>query len=162
MKTPWTVQLSLARYWGATVTVEAESLAEAIPAAIREGRRQRALGQHRPRLGTRSRSPPAAAPAGADPWDGPLSALPIPDRFTERGAPPVVTLAGPGRPGSIEVAGGTVRLRFVDAAGTVTAEVSDPPPPPGSKPVVTVSLDARGKPHATVRHGKAIVRILDD
>ena len=160
MKTPWTVQLSLARYWGATVTVEAESLDEAIPAAIRDADDNERWDD------TGHASDPFAVAAcrgaGADPWDGPLSALPIPDRFTERGAPPVVTLAGPGRPGSIEVAGGTVRLRFVDAAGTVTAEVSDPPPPPGSKPVVTVSLDARGRPHATVRHGKAIVQILDD
>ncbi|MDE0456970.1 MAG: hypothetical protein OXI15_06735 [Chromatiales bacterium] len=38
---------------------------------------------------------------------------------------------------------------------------SDPPLPPANRPVVTVSLDARGRPHATVRHGKAIVRILD-
>ena len=107
------------------------------------------------------RSPPARGP-GADPWDGPVSALPIPDRFTERGAPPVVTLAGPGRPGSIEVSGGTVRLRFADDAGTVTTEVADPPPPAGNKPLVTVSLDARGKPHVQVRHGRARVRILDD
>ena len=160
MKTPWTVQLSLARYWGATVTVEAESLEAAIPAAIRE------VDDRERWDDTGHAGDPFAVAAcrGAneDPWDGPLSALPIPDRFTERGAPPVVTLAGPGRPGSIEVAGGTVRLRFVDEAGTVTAEVSDPPPPADSKPVVTVSLDARGRPHATVRHGKAIVRILDD
>ena len=160
MKTPWTIQVGLARYWGATVTVEAESLEAAIPAAIREADDKARWDD------TGDASDPFAVAAcrgaGADPWDGPLSALPIPDRFTERGAPPVVTLAGLGRPGSIKVAGGTVRLRFVDEAGTVTAEVSDPPPPPGNKPVVTVSLDARGRPHATVRHGKAVVRILDD
>ena len=73
----------------------------------------------------------------------------------------MVTLTGLDRPGSIEVSGGTVRLRFVDDAGTVTTEVSDPPPPPANKPVVTVSLDARGKPHVQVQHGKARVRILD-
>ena len=160
MKTPWTIQVGLARYWGATVTVEAESLEAAIPAAIREADDKARWDD------TGHASDPFAVAAcrgaGADPWDGPVSALPIPDRFTERGAPPVVTLAGPGRPGSIEVAGGTVRLRFIDDADTVTAEVSDPPPPPANKPVVTVSLDARGRPHATVRHGKAIVRILDD
>ena len=100
--------------------------------------------------------------AGAHPWDGRISALPIPDRFTERGAPPVVTLTALGPPGSIEVSGGTVRLRFVDSAGAVTTEVTDPPPPPGNKPVVTVSLDARGKPHVQVQHGKARVQILDD
>ena len=159
MKKPWTVQLAYAAYFGATVTVEAETLEQAIPAAIRE-----ADESERWKSTDHAGDPHAiAACEGADehPWDGPHSALPIPDRFTERGAPPVVTLTGPGRPGSIEVSGGTVRLRFIDDAGTVTTEVSDPPPPPGNKPVVTVSLDARGKPHVQVRHGKALVRILD-
>ena len=36
MKKPWTVQLAYAAYFGATVTVEAETLEQAIPAAIRE------------------------------------------------------------------------------------------------------------------------------
>ena len=71
------------------------------------------------------------------PWDKNKS-LPVPARFTERGEPPVVTLTGPRPPGGVEVTGGTVRIRFVDPAATVTTEVSDPPPPPGSKPVVTV------------------------
>ena len=160
MKTPWTLELGYVRYWGATVTIEAETLEAAIPAGIRfadDNERWKDTGHAGdPFCGAACRG------AGADPWNGPVSALPIPDRFTERGAPPVVTLAGLGRPGSIKVAGDTVRLRFVDDAGTVTAEVSDPPPPPANKPVVTVSLDARGRPHATVRHGKAVVRILDD
>ena len=159
MKRPWTIQLAYAAYFGALVTVEAETLEEAIPAAIRE-----ADESERWKSTDHAGDPHAvAACEGADehPWDGPLSALAIPDRFTERGAPPVVTLSGLGRPGSIEVSGGTVRLRFVDDAGTVTTEVSDPPPPPANKPVVTVSLDARGKPHVQVQHGKARVRIVD-
>ena len=159
MKKPWTIQLAYAAYFGATVTVEAETLEQAIPAAIRE-----ADESERWKNTDHAGDPHAVAVSeGADehPWDGPHSALPIPDRFTERGAPPVVTLTGPGRPGSIEVSGGTVRLRFIDDAGTVITEVSDPPPPPGNKPVVTVSLDARGKPHVQVQHGKALVRILD-
>ena len=159
MKRPWTIQLAYAAYFGALVTVEAETLEEAIPAAIRE-----ADESERWKSTDHAGDPHAvAACEGADehPWDGPLSALAIPDRFTERGAPPVVTLTGLGRPGSIEVSGGTVRLRFVDDAGTVTTEVSDPPPPPANKPVVTVSLDARGKPQVQVQHGKARVRILD-
>ena len=37
----------------------------------------------------------------------------MPDRFTERGEPPVVTLTDPGRPGGgVEVSGGRVLLRF--------------------------------------------------
>ena len=73
----------------------------------------------------------------------------------------MVTLTGPSPPGSIEVSGGAVRLRFVDHTGTVTTEVSDPPPPAANKPLVTVSLDARGKPQVEVRNGRAHVRILD-
>ena len=73
-----------------------------------------------------------------------------------------VTLATLGPPGTIEVSGGTVRLCFVERAGTVTAEVTDPPPPPANKPVVTVRRRADGAPDVTVQHGKALVRILDD
>ena len=159
MKRPWTIELGYTRHWGAIVTVEADSLDEAIPAAIRHA------DDNERWKDTDHASDPfcLAACQGADahPWDGPLSALPIPDRFTARGEPPVVTLAGLRPPGSVEVSGGTVRLRFVDDAGTVTTEVTDPPPPPGNKPVVTVSLDARGKPHVRVQHGKARVRIVD-
>ena len=160
MKKPWTIALGYTRHYGATVTVEAETLEKAIPAAIRyadDNERWKDTGH-----ASDAYAVAACEAADADPWDGPLSALPIPDRFTERGAPPVVTLTPLGPSGSIEVSGGTVRLRFIDDAGTVTAEVSDPPPPPANKPVVTVSLDARGKPHVTVEHGKARVRILDD
>ena len=78
--------------------------------------------------------------------------------------------------GGIEVVRGRVLLRFRDDAGTVTAEVTDPPHPsvselgtvapvgprkPERTPHVTVSLDACGKPRAEVRHGRAVVRILD-
>ena len=160
MNRSWTLALGFVRYWGATVTVEAETLEEAIPAAIRladDNERWNDTGH-----ASDAYALAACTGAGADPWDGPVSALPIPDRFTARGAPPVVTLTGPGRPGAIEVSGGTVRLRFADDAGTVTTEITDPPPPAGSTPLVTVSLDARGKPHATVRHGRARVRILED
>ena len=71
----------------------------------------------------------------ADPWGD--TALPVPDRFTENGEPPVVTLTGLRPPGGIETAGGTVRIRFVEDDGTVTTEVTDPPAPPGNKPLVT-------------------------
>ena len=84
---------------------------------------------------------------------------PFRTRFTEHGAPPVVTLTGPRPPGGIEVTGGAVRIRFVDDAATITTEVSDPPPPPGSKPVVTVRPRPDRAPEIEVTRGKAIVRI---
>ena len=54
----------------------------------------------------------------------------------------MVTLTGLRPPGGIEVAGGTVRIRFVEHAGTVTTEVTDPPAPPGNKPLVTIGRGA--------------------
>ena len=85
----------------------------------------------------------------ADPWGD--TAIPIPDRFTQNGEPP----------GGIEVAGGTVRIRFIEHAGTVTTEVTDPPAPPGNKPLVTVRRRADGAPDVTVSGGRARVLILD-
>ena len=98
---------------------------------------------------------------GADghPWNGPVSALPIPDRFTERGAPPVVTLTGARPPGAIDISGGTVGIRFVDNAATVTTELSDPPPPPGNKPLVTFSRRTDRAPDGEIRGGKDLVRV---
>ena len=53
----------------------------------------------------------------------------------------MVTLTGLRPPGGIEVAGGTVRIRFIEDAGTVTTEAADPPAPPGNKPLVTVAAE---------------------
>ena len=89
------------------------------------------------------------------------TAIPVPDRFTEKGEPPVVTLTGLHPPGGIEVAGGTVRVRFVEHAGTVTTEVTDPPAPPDNKPLVTVRRRTDGAPDVTVSGGRARVLILD-
>ena len=49
MKRPWTIQLGYAAYFGATVTVEAPSLEDAIPLAIREADESGSLEEHRPR-----------------------------------------------------------------------------------------------------------------
>lgn len=159
MTKAWTVQLAYAAYFGATATVEAETLEDAIPAAIRH-----ADDNERWKDTDHVTDPfcvAACQGADTDPWNGETS-LPIPDRFTERGEPPVVMVTDPTKPGGgIEVVHGRVLLRFRDDAGTVTAEMRDPPQPPANKPHVTVSLDALGKPHVEVRHGRAVVRILD-
>ena len=100
-----------------------------------------------------------AIPAGVVP----LHLLPIPERFTERSAPPVVTLTGPRPPGGVRVSGGVVHLRFVTDVGAVTAEVSESSPPPGNKPLVTVRRRrADGLPDVTVTEGLARVQILDE
>ena len=41
----------------------------------------------------------------------------------------------------------------------MTTELSDPPPPPGNKPVVTVTRQDNGTPGIEVRGGRAIVRV---
>ena len=74
----------------------------------------------------------------------------------------VVTLTGAYPPGGIEVTGGTVRIRFAGsdpANGTVTMELSDPPPPPANKPLVVIERGPGGAPHVTVAGGKALVRL---
>ena len=77
-----------------------------------------------------------------------------------KGEPPVVTLTGLRPPGGIEVSGGTVRIRFVEDADTVTTEITDPPAPPGNKPLVTVRRRADGAPDVAVSCGRARVLIL--
>ena len=142
MTKPWTIQLAFAVYQGATVTVEAETLEDAIPAAIRhadDNERWKDTGHAADPFCVA-----ACEGADADPGNS-ETPLPVPDRFSEHGEPPIITVTDPARPdGAIEVTRGRVLLRFKGDSGTVTAEVADPPHPPVNKPHVTVSLDARG------------------
>ena len=153
----YTVQAGFAVYCYATVTVEANSIEDACRAAIEE-----ASADERWKASDHVGNAFIAAigeSADACPWSGPVSALPVPDDFSERGAPPLITITGSAPSGGIDVLRGTVRVRFADSAGTVTTEISDPPPPPGNKPVVTVTRRAEGPPDISVRGGRAIVRV---
>ena len=158
MTKAWTIRLACAGYFGATVTVEAETLEEAIPAAIRYA------DDNERWKDTDHVADPfcVAACQGADARSVERRDL-GPDPRPLHRARRATRRHGdrPDEARGIEVARGRVLLRFRDDAGTVTAEVTDPPHPPANKPHVTVSLDARGKPHAEVRHGRAVVRILD-
>ena len=150
------VQACYPAYHANTVSVEAETLDEALEKAIE-------AANDDPNWKSLDHCGPTHVDAccigrDEDPWDDDKS-LPVPARFSERGEPPVVTLTGLRPPGGVEVTGGTVRIRFVDDAATVTTEVSDPPPPPGSKPVVIVRRGTDGSPDIEVRGGKAIVRV---
>ena len=159
MTRPWTVQVGYAAYWAHTVTVEAETLDEALEKAI-ETANQSEGWRSTDHCGD-SFVDAACEGADADPWNSETS-LPVPDRFTEQGEPPVVTLTDPAEPrGGVEVSGGRVLLRFTTGAGTVTTEMRDPPHPPANKPLVTVSLGPDGKPLVKVEDGSARVRILD-
>ena len=149
--TYFSVCCGYASHYHNTVTVEADTLDEALEKAIEQA------GDD-PHWKSADYCSPTFVEAlaegeDADPWGD--TALPVPDRFTENGEPPVVTLTG------LRPLGGTVCIRFVEHAGTVTTEVTDPPAPPGNKPLVTVARRADGAPDVAVSGGRACVLILD-
>ena len=167
--THYTVCCGYASHYHNTVTLEADTLDEALEKAIE----QAGDDPHWKSVDQASQTFVEALAEGmdADPWGD--TALPVPDRFTgepanatgssERanGESPVVTPAGLRPPGGIEVAGGTVRIRFVEDDGTVTTEVTDPPAPPGNKPLVTIGRRADRAPDVAAGGGRARVLILD-
>ena len=167
--THYTVCCCYASHYHNTVTVEAGTLDEALENAIEQASDD---SYWKPSDDCGPTFVEALAEGeDADPWGD--TDIPVPDRFTgepanaigssERanGEPPVVTLTGLRPPGGIEAAGGTVRIRFVEDAGTVTTEAADPPAPPGNKPLVTVRRRADGAPDVAVSGGRARVVILD-
>ena len=157
MTKQYTVQCAFPTYFTATVSVEADSLDEACRNAITSADNNDAWEscQHVGDIHV------SAICEGADavPWAPDASRLPVPDEFREDGTPPLVTLDPDCPHGTLEVTRGTVRFRFVNAAATVTTEVSGPPPPPQNKPVVTVKRRPDGAPDVMVQGGKAIVRV---
>ena len=92
MKKSWTVQCGYTAHFVNTVTVEAETLEEALEKAIETANADDAWRS----TGRLSRTFVDAVCEGADPRDTD-AACPVPERFTERGEPPVVTLTDPGR-----------------------------------------------------------------
>ncbi len=173
MSRRFTVQCGYFAHYANTVTVEAgtldEALEKAVAAANEDGDGWRSTDHC-----SDTYVDAVCEGAGGDPWGE--GSLPVPDRFSERGEPPVVTLSGPVPPGAVEVSGGRALVRIVRAAGTVTTELRDPPHPPASElgtvvpvgprkpgrtPLVTVSVDQDGRPDVRVEGGRARVRILD-
>ncbi len=158
MTRPWTVQCAYMSHVANTVAVEADTLEEALEKAI-EAANDDPAGWKSTGHVSDSYVDAVCEGADADPWGE--AALPVPDRFTERGDPPVVTLTGPVPPGAVEVSGSRVLVRIATEAGTIAVEMRDPPHPPGNKPLVTVSVAPDGKPRVDVAGGSARVRILD-
>ena len=137
--TYFTVCCGYASHYHNTVPVEADTLDAALEKAIE----QAGDDPHWKSVDQASQTfvEALAESMDTDPWGD--TALPVPDRFTENGEPPVVTLTGLRPPGGIDVAGGTVRIRFIEHAGTVTTEAADPTAPPGNKPLVTEPMALR-------------------
>ena len=158
MSRPWTVQVGYNAHHCNTVTVEAATIEEALEKAVAAANED-AAGWRSSDHCSDSYVDTLCEGAGCDPWG--KGALPVPARFSEHGEPPVVTLSGPVPPGAVQVSGGRVTVRFETDAGTITAEMRDPPLPPRNKPLVTVSVGPDGKPRVDVTGGSARVRILD-
>ena len=159
MSRPWTVQVGYNAHHCNTVTVEADTLEEALEKAV-ETANEDAAGWRSTDHVSESFVDAVCEGADADPWDQ-VATLPVPARFSEHGEPPVVTLAGPVPEGAVRVSSGRATLRFETEAGTVAAEMRDPPHPPANKPLVTVSVGPDGKPRVEVEGGSARVHILD-
>ncbi len=160
MTRQFTVQVGYAGYFANTVTVEAGTLDEALEKAI-EAANQSDAWRSLDHCGD-SFVDAVCKGADADPW-ATDAALQIPDRFTEQGEPPLITITDPAKPGGgIEVTRGRVLLRFVSDAGTVTSELCDPPHPPANKPLVTIRRRPDSRPEVTVTEGRARIRLLDE
>lgn len=160
MKKSWTVRCGYAARFADTLTVQAETLEEALEKAVEAAR----TDENWRETGDCSDIFVDAVCEGvhADPGD-PDAAWPVPDRFTERGEPPIITLTDPGRAGggAVEVSRGRVLLRFETPGATLTNEISDPPHPRGNKPLVTIRRRPGGAPpDVTVTGGRARVRVL--
>ena len=158
MTRKFTIQCAYTTHYANTVTLEPDSLDEALEKAI-EAANEDSAGWRGTDHCSETFIDAVCEGAGCDPWGE--GGLPVSDRFSEHGEPPVVTLTGPVPAGAVEVSGGRVLVRIVGEAGTVTSEVRDPPHPPTNKPLVTVSLDAAGKPSVKVEGGSARVRIVE-
>ncbi len=158
MSRPWTVQVGYNAHHCNTVTVEAGTIEEALEKAVAAANED-ATGWRSSDHSSDSFVDAFCKGADCDPWGE--DALPVPARFSEHGEPPVVTLSGPVPPGAVRVSGGRVTVRFETDAGTIAAEMRDPPHPPANKPLVTVSVGPDGKPRVEVAGGSARVRILD-
>ena len=89
--TEWTVQCGYAAYYANIVTVEADTLDDALDKAI-------AAANDDPSWKSLDHCSPTfidaiAEGADADPWRDHVSAIPVPEHFTERGAVvPVITV----------------------------------------------------------------------
>ena len=156
MKKTWTVRCGYAARYADSFTVEAETLEEALEKAVENAHADRGASVRCRRVFV------------DDVWEGadsrdPDAEWPVPDRFTERGEPPLITLTDPGRAGggAVEVSRGRVQLRFETPEATITNELSDPPRPPRNKPLVTIRRRPDGeRPEVTVTGGRARIRIL--
>ena len=122
MSKQYTVQCGYAGYYAHTLIVVADTLEQALHKAIENANQSddwRSLDHV-------SDTFVDAVREGAhdDAWntDTPIT---VPERFTEAGEAPLVTIT----PHNAEVTRGRAHLRFADNTASVTCEIAHPPPP---------------------------------
>lgn len=153
----YTVKLAVPIYQTATVSAEGDTLEDACRNAIDRADDEEAW-KSTDHVGD-IHVVAICEGAGTVPYSPGAQHLPVPEDFREDGTPPLVTIDPRSPHGTLEVTRGTVRIRFLDQAATVTVERSDNPPPPHNKPTVTITRRPDGAPDVDVRGGNAIVRI---
>ena len=124
--TAWTAQCGYAAYYANTVTVEADTLDDALNKAItaaNEDASWKSLDHCGPTF-----VDAVAEGVDADPWRDHVSALPVPERFTERGiaAVPLITVivvGGVVQVVTFENGPAHVIVRDYDTAGADPAEI---------------------------------------
>ena len=123
MSRQFTVQCCYNAACSNTVTVEAGTLEEALGKAV--------VAVNEDAEGWRSTDHcsdtyvDAVREGVGDPWGE--GSFRVPDRLSEQGEPPVVTLTGPVPSGAVEVTGGRALVRIVQDRATFVSEVRDPP-----------------------------------
>ena len=137
--------------YGANVTVEADNATDACRRAIDKADAMEAWKNtdH----ASDSYVDEIVASEHPNPADRDCTLVPIPEDYTRDGPPPTVTLYGERPPGTVEVAGGTVRLRLLHPRFALTNELADPAPPPSAKPIVTITRRPDGTPDISVTGG---------
>jgi hypothetical protein len=128
--TAWPVQCGYAAYYANTVTVEADTPDAALDLAIETANDNpcwRSLDDCGPTF-----IDAVAEGADADPWQGFVSAVLVPTRFTEGGAPPLITVTVSG--------GGVQAVTIVNGPARVIARDCDID---GADPA-TLDLDENG------------------
>ena len=159
MPRQWTVQCAYNAHWANTVTVEAESLDEALSKALGDVNTDMDGWKSTDHV-SETYVDAVAEGADSDPW-GP-TAVSVPAEYTERGPLPVVTIHDAGTPQeTTEVTRGQVLFRFKTPHGDITARRPAPPPTPDARPTVIIRRRPDGAPDVEVTNGDARIRIID-